>query len=185
MTFYVAERSSCPSLEHLQGMSISLFGTIQAPSSPLPERINFDAFWLDCPFLSFFPSPTMALEPYADSLPQVTLLLTDKLTTTISSDDRDALASFVGIFSKVNVSFPFIALPFPLFSELSFHRTSTRPIPATFTQPSNERTSVSFIRFLAPSTVISLLPSAYTEIGTSPNAQTPYVAILLFLLLFY
>ena len=47
----------------------------------------------------------MALEPYADSLPQVTLFLTDKLTTTISSDDRDALASFVGIFSKVNVSF--------------------------------------------------------------------------------
>ena len=86
-------------------MSISLFGTIQTPSSPLPERINFDAFWLERPFLSFFPSPAMALEPYTDSLPQVTLLLTDKLTTTISSDDRDALASFVGIFSKVNVSF--------------------------------------------------------------------------------
>ncbi|KJA13260.1 hypothetical protein HYPSUDRAFT_209692 [Hypholoma sublateritium FD-334 SS-4] len=42
----------------------------------------------------------MALEPYADSLPRLTLLLTDKLTTMISSDDRDALASFIGIFSK-------------------------------------------------------------------------------------
>ncbi|KJA24340.1 hypothetical protein HYPSUDRAFT_200570 [Hypholoma sublateritium FD-334 SS-4] len=44
----------------------------------------------------------MALEPYADSLPRLTLLLTDKLTTTISSDDHDTLASFIGIFSKVN-----------------------------------------------------------------------------------
>ncbi|KJA14668.1 hypothetical protein HYPSUDRAFT_208500 [Hypholoma sublateritium FD-334 SS-4] len=44
----------------------------------------------------------MALEPYANSLPQLTLLLTNKLMTMISSDDRDTLASFVGIFSKVN-----------------------------------------------------------------------------------
>ncbi|KJA14101.1 hypothetical protein HYPSUDRAFT_208980 [Hypholoma sublateritium FD-334 SS-4] len=44
----------------------------------------------------------MALEPYADSLPQLTFFLTDKLTTTISSDDRNTLASFIGIFSKVN-----------------------------------------------------------------------------------
>ena len=55
----------------------------------------------------------MALEPYADSLPHLTLLLTNKLTTTISSDDRDALASFVGIFSKVNVSF-FLSFALPL-----------------------------------------------------------------------
>ena len=94
-----------------------------SPVESAPRAYKFRRVWLERPFPSFFPSPTMALEPYADSLPQVTLLLTDKLTTTISSDDRDALASFVGIFSKVNVSSPFIALPFSpllnyLFTEL-------------------------------------------------------------------
>lgn len=46
----------------------------------------------------------MALAPYVDLLPRLTVLLTDKLTADLDADERSELAEALGRFLKMQVS---------------------------------------------------------------------------------
>lgn len=128
-------------------------------------------------FLSFPHTTIMALAPYADLLPRLSILLTDKLQTKLDSDERDELADALSRFRKMQVSSLNAFYHFPALTTPS---RSINPTAAVFTPLSPAPGNGSFTRFLAPSIYTSHSLGMCIPTGTSPLVGTRYAPHLFF-----